>query len=35
MARIKLTVIGLYNFDEDLFGLMQLPEGVNREDLIM
>lgn len=35
MARIKLTVVGLYNFNEDLFSLMQLPDGVNREDLIM
>lgn len=35
MARIKLTVVGLYNFNEDLFSLMQLPAGVNRDDLIM
>lgn len=35
MARIKLTVVGLYNFNEDLFSLMQLPDGVNRDDLIM
>lgn len=35
MARIKLTVIGLYNFNEDLFSQMQLPEGISREDLVL
>ena len=35
MARIKLTVVGLYNYNNDLFSLMQLPTGIDRDNLIM
>lgn len=35
MARIKLTVIGLYGFNPELFSRMQLPEGVDQENLVM
>lgn len=34
MARIKLTVIGLYNYDPDLFSGLQIPEGLDRDNLI-
>lgn len=37
-SEIKLTVLGLYNYGEslhdDLFENLNLPEGINREDLI-
>lgn len=34
MARIKLTVVGLYNYNESLFDRMRLPEGVDKEYLV-
>ena len=30
----RLTAIGLYNYDETLFDGLNLPEGINKEDLI-
>lgn len=34
MARIKLTVVGLYNYNEHLFDRMLLPDGVDRDYLV-
>lgn len=35
MPRIKVTVIGLYNFDNSLFDPLTVPEGVSKDDLIL
>lgn len=34
MARIKLTVVGLYNYNEHLFDRMTLPDNVDRDYLV-
>lgn len=34
MARIKLTVVGLYNYNPDLFDRMTLPDGVDKYYLV-
>lgn len=34
MARIKLTVVGLYNYNEHLFDRMILPDNVDRDMLV-
>ena len=34
MARIKLTVVGLYNYNEHLFDRMFLPDNVERDFLV-
>lgn len=35
MAKSKLTIVGLYNFNEDLFENMQLPDGYDKDRLIL
>ena len=34
MARIKLTVVGLFNYNENLFDRMALPYGVDKDLLV-
>lgn len=34
MANSRLTMIGLYNFDNDLFANLSLPDDLNRDDAI-
>lgn len=34
MATTKLSILGLYNWDDGLFDQMVVPAGVNRDDLI-
>lgn len=34
MATAKLTLIGLYNYDDSIFSDMTLPEGIDRETLV-
>lgn len=34
MAHAKLTLIGIYNYDQTLFDLMQLPTGINKDEVI-
>ena len=34
MALSKVTVVGLYNYDNTLFDNMQVPTGINKDDLI-
>lgn len=34
MARIKVTVIGLYNYNSELFDRMTLPDGIDRDYLV-
>ena len=34
MARIKLTVVGLYNYNNDLFDRMIVPEGIDHDYLV-
>ena len=34
MARIKLTVVGLYNYNQELFDRMSLPDGINKDYLV-
>lgn len=35
MRTASLSILGLYNYNTDVFGLMQLPEGIDRENVIM
>ena len=34
MANLKLTVIGIYNYDNSLFSGLSVPEGMNKDNLI-
>ena len=34
MANIKLTIIGIYNFDNTLFSGLSVPDGINKDNLI-
>ena len=34
MARSKVTIVGLYNYDDSLFDNMLLPDGIDRGNLI-
>lgn len=34
MARYAVTIIGLYNYNEDVFENLQVPQGVNKSDVI-
>lgn len=35
MANITMSVMGLYNYDNTLFSTMQVPEGVDRDNILV
>lgn len=35
MANITMSVLGLYNYDNTLFSTMQVPEGVDRDNILV
>lgn len=35
MANITMSVLGLYNYDNSLFSTMQVPEGVDRDNILV
>ena len=35
MAKIKMTIVGLYNYNNELFDNMQLPDGYDKDRLIL
>ena len=35
MSRIKVTIVGLYNFDESIFDDFTVPEGISKANLIV
>ena len=35
MSKAKLTIVGLYNFNENLFENLQLPDGYDKDRLIL
>lgn len=35
MSKIKLTIVGLYNYNNELFDNMQLPDGYDKDRLIL
>lgn len=35
MANITMSILGLYNYDNTLFSTMQVPEGVDRDNILV
>lgn len=35
MANITMSIMGLYNYDNSLFSTMQVPEGVDRDNILV
>lgn len=34
MSQSKITLLGMYNYDDSLFDLLKVPEGLNKETLV-